>query len=102
MSFPPIVLSQQKYEKKNLVQKPKERSGPWTDRRTDFVNIIFHLPPPLGQTITFPSQGNRSFFSTLPHNALGGRCSSIIKIRRNFASVTFVNDKTSHGPVEHD
>jgi hypothetical protein len=44
VSFPPIFLSQQKYEKKSLEQKNTKTSGPQTDGRTNFVDNL--LPPP--------------------------------------------------------
>ena len=52
----------------------KKTSGPRTDGRTNYVNNLLSPPlsPPLGQTITFPWQGNH-FFSWCYHiTHLGG------------------------------
>jgi hypothetical protein len=48
---------------------------------TNLRNNLVPLPspPPLDQMISFPSQGNKYFFSTLLHNACRVRCGSVGK-----------------------
>ena len=98
--FPANIFESAKIWEKSLERKNKKTSGPQTDGRTNFVDNLLPplLPPPLGQAITFPSQGNWYIFLTLRHNTRRGWCCSIGKISINFAPVAFMNAKTSHGP----
>jgi len=47
VSFPPIFLTQRKYEKKSLVQKNRKTNGSRTDGGTNFGNnLLFAIPSP--------------------------------------------------------
>ena len=55
-------------------------------------------PPPPWSNNIIPLTRESVFFSTLPHNARGVRCSSVGKIGIIFAPPVFVSDKNIHGP----